>query len=128
VDHATVQRWMVDLRQHPVLTCTFKDTLMKRETLLYRFPGGHRAIAVLLAIALSWQGTCVAAVPASAELHDAHFHLTNYIQEGTDINDLLTIMGDKVGRVALFGIPLQQTWSYGNTGEFAPSYCGYESG
>jgi hypothetical protein len=41
-----VQRWMVDLRQHPVLRCNFKDTLMKRETLLYRFPGGHRAIAV----------------------------------------------------------------------------------
>ena len=31
-------------------------------------------------------------------------------------------MGDKVGRVALFGIPLQQTWSYGNTGDFAPTY------
>ena len=30
--------------------------------------------------------------------------------------------GDKVGRVALFGIPLQQTWSYGNTGDFAPTY------
>jgi predicted TIM-barrel fold metal-dependent hydrolase len=31
-------------------------------------------------------------------------------------------MGDKVGRVALFGIPLQQTWAYGNTGDFAPTY------
>jgi predicted TIM-barrel fold metal-dependent hydrolase len=31
-------------------------------------------------------------------------------------------MGDKVGRVALFGIPLQQTWSYGNSGDFAPTY------
>jgi len=31
-------------------------------------------------------------------------------------------MGDKVGRVALFGIPLQQEWSYGNTGDFAPTY------
>jgi predicted TIM-barrel fold metal-dependent hydrolase len=31
-------------------------------------------------------------------------------------------MGDKVGRVALFGIPLQQAWSYGNTGDFAPTY------
>jgi hypothetical protein len=30
-------------------------------------------------------------------------------------------MGDKVGRVALFGI-LQQQWSYGNTGDFAPTY------
>jgi predicted TIM-barrel fold metal-dependent hydrolase len=55
-------------------------------------------------------------------LNDAHFHLTNYVQEGTEIHDFLKIMGDKVGRVALFGIPLQQTWSYGNTGDFAPTY------
>ncbi len=63
-----------------------------------------------------------AAVPEKAELHDSHFHLTNYIQQGTDIEDFLDIMGDKVGRVALFGIPLQQTWAYENTGDFAPSY------
>ena len=31
-------------------------------------------------------------------------------------------MGTKVGRAALFGIPLQQQWSYGNTGDFAPTY------
>ena len=54
--------------------------------------------------------------------NDAHFHLTNYVQEGTDIHKFLEIMGDKVGRVALFGIPLQQMWSYGNTGDFAPTY------
>jgi predicted TIM-barrel fold metal-dependent hydrolase len=56
------------------------------------------------------------------EVNDTHFHLTNYIQEGIDIHDFLTIMGTKVGRVALFGIPLQQQWSYGNTGDFAPTY------
>jgi len=55
-------------------------------------------------------------------LNDSHFHLTNYIQEGTDIHDFLRIMGTKVGRVALFGIPLQQMWSYGNSGDFAPTY------
>ena len=55
-------------------------------------------------------------------VNDAHFHLTNYVQQGTDIHDFLKIMGTKVGRVALFGIPLQQTWSYGNTGDFAPTY------
>ena len=44
--------------------------------------------------------------------HDAHFHLTNYVQQGTDIGDYLEIMGDKVGRSTLFGIPLQQTWSH----------------
>ncbi|ULQ54076.1 amidohydrolase family protein [Flavihumibacter fluvii] len=65
-----------------------------------------------------------AAAPPSVnyELNDSHFHLTNYIQEGTNINKFLEIMGNKVGRVALFGIPLQQQWSYGNTGNFAPSY------
>jgi len=56
------------------------------------------------------------------EVNDSHLHLTNYVQKGTDIHDLLHIMGNKVGRVALFGIPLQQTWSYGNTGNYAPTY------
>jgi hypothetical protein len=60
--------------------------------------------------------------PPAFELNDSHFHLTNYIQQGTDIHRFLEIMGDKVGRVALFGIPLQQTWSYDNSGEFAPTY------
>jgi hypothetical protein len=55
-------------------------------------------------------------------VNDAHFHLTNYIQEGTDIRDFLAIMGDKVGRSTLFGLPLQQMWSYANTGDFAPWY------
>ncbi|HEX6851411.1 MAG TPA: amidohydrolase family protein [Candidatus Polarisedimenticolaceae bacterium] len=58
----------------------------------------------------------------SYELHDAHFHLTNYVQQGTDVRDFLKIMGTKVGRSTLFGIPLQQTWSYGNSGDFAPTY------
>ncbi len=56
------------------------------------------------------------------EVNDSHFHLTNYIQEGTDIHKFLEIMGTKVGRVALFGIPLQQQWSFRNSGERAPTY------
>ena len=56
------------------------------------------------------------------ELNDVHFHLTNYIQEGTDIHDFLKIMGTKVGRVAIFGIPLQQQWSYSVDGDRAPTY------
>src|SRR5215471_14512255 len=56
------------------------------------------------------------------ELNDVHFHLTNYIQRGTDIHEFLRIMGTKVGRVAVFGIPLQQQWSYQNSGDFAPTY------
>jgi predicted TIM-barrel fold metal-dependent hydrolase len=64
---------------------------------------------------------CTLAV-AQPELNDVHFHLTNYIQQGTDIHEFLKIMGTKVGRVALFGIPLQQEWSYQNSGDFAPTY------
>ena len=53
---------------------------------------------------------------------DEHVHITNYIQEGTDIHAFLKLMGDKVGRAALFGIPLQQQWSYANSGNYAPTY------
>lgn len=56
------------------------------------------------------------------DFDDSHFHLTNYIQEGTDIKKLLQLMGNRVGRSTLFGIPLQQMWSYQNSGDFAPSY------
>jgi predicted TIM-barrel fold metal-dependent hydrolase len=59
---------------------------------------------------------------ASYEFNDSHFHLTNYIQEGTNIHDFLNIMGTRVGRVALFGIPLQQQWSYRVDGGRAPTY------
>ncbi|HEY7402698.1 MAG TPA: amidohydrolase family protein [Candidatus Angelobacter sp.] len=60
--------------------------------------------------------------PSVYDVNDSHFHLTNYIQEGTDIHKFLEIMGNKVGRVALFGIPLQQQWSYRNDGDRAPAY------
>ncbi|MFL6301132.1 MAG: amidohydrolase family protein [Terriglobales bacterium] len=58
----------------------------------------------------------------SYQLDDCHFHLTNYIQKGINVHDLLDLMGDRVGRVALFGIPLQQQWSYRNDGDRAPEY------
>src|SRR5512139_992923 len=69
-------------------------------------------------------GPSAAAAPADGPVfHDAHFHLTNYVQKGTDMGKYVDeIMGDKVGRSTVFGIPLQQTWSYGNSGEFAPTY------
>jgi hypothetical protein len=61
--------------------------------------------------------------PAADEtFHDAHFHLTNYIQEGIGVREYLQIMGTRVGRSTLFGIPLQQQWSYANSGDFAPTY------
>jgi hypothetical protein len=79
-----------------------------------------RPFALVAALALT-AGTSHAAQP-EYQVNDSHFHLTNYVQEGTDIRDFLKIMGDRVGRVALFGIPLQQTWSYRNSGNFAPTY------
>jgi predicted TIM-barrel fold metal-dependent hydrolase len=58
----------------------------------------------------------------SIEFYDSHLHLTNYIQEGTDIRRFLEIMGNNVGRSTLFGIPLQQQWSYRLSAEDAPTY------
>src|SRR3954453_23077717 len=63
-----------------------------------------------------------AAQPRDYLFDDVHFHLTNYIQEGIDAHDFLKIMGDKAGRSTLFGIPLQQQWSYRVDGEQKPTY------
>ncbi len=55
--------------------------------------------------------------------YDSHFHLTNYIQEGIGMEFYVdSIMGDKVGRSTVFGLPVQQQWSYRVTGENAPTY------
>jgi hypothetical protein len=56
------------------------------------------------------------------EFNDSHFHLTNYIQEGITPQQFLKIMGDRVGRSTLFGIPLQQQWSDRVSGNDAPTY------
>jgi hypothetical protein len=81
------------------------------------------AIASLAIIAAAHaaaaQGTARA---ASDQFNDSHFHLTNYIQEGTDVRDFVRLMGTRVPRSTLFGIPLQQTWSHENSGDFAPTY------
>ena len=94
------------------------DTQMRRRCIVRRITHFLLALALTLCTSISAQ-TLLA---QQYELNDSHFHLTNYIQKGTDIHDFLTIMGTKVGRVALFGIPLQQQWSYQNSGDFAPTY------
>src|SRR5690348_7494955 len=53
---------------------------------------------------------------------DAHFHLTNYVQKGLTAKQYIAMMGKVVKRSTLFGIPLQQTWSFANSGDFAPTY------
>lgn len=89
-------------------------------------PGGSTIHRRVLSFAVLFLACCAVSVAQTSspqpELNDVHFHLTNYIQQGTDIHDFLAIMGNKVGRVALFGIPLQQQWSYQNSGDFAPTY------
>ena len=64
----------------------------------------------------------LSAQPPQFEFNDSHFHLTNYIQEGTDIHKFLEIMGTTAGRVAIFGIPLQQQWSFRVDAEKGPTY------
>jgi len=84
---------------------------------IFRFVTG-----TLVLFLLSFQTASPQSKANQPEINDAHLHLTNYIQKGTDIHDFLAIMGTRVGRVALFGIPLQQQWSYQNSGDFAPTY------
>ena len=54
--------------------------------------------------------------------NDSHFHLLNYVQRGVTARDFLDMAAGRVGRVAMFGIPLQQKWDYFVSGERAPDY------
>ncbi|HKW10846.1 MAG TPA: amidohydrolase family protein [Gemmatimonadaceae bacterium] len=86
------------------------------------------AVVVLaLGVVACAQATRVSAQPPAPadpnyEFNDSHFHLTNYIQRGTDLHAFLAIMGHRVGHVALFGIPLQQQWSARVDGNNGPTY------
>ena len=80
-----------------------------------------RALASIL-IFLSIVAAAQAQVDNGYQFNDSHFHLTNYIQEGTTIREFLKIMGTTTGRSVLFGIPLQQQWSYRISGDNAPTY------
>ena len=62
--------------------------------------------------------------PASgtALFNDSHFHLLNYIQRGPTAREFLDMTAGRVGRVAMFGIPLQQKWDYFLSGDHAPDY------
>ena len=82
----------------------------------------RRGREAALAVALLGFAPGVFAQTAALDFDDAHFHLTNYVQEGISVRQFLEIMGTRVGRSTLFGIPLQQTWSYGNSGDYAPTY------
>jgi hypothetical protein len=94
---------------------------MKRLSSLFIIVFGIAAIAIALGPHPGQAAPPVAA--GSYEINDTHFHLTNYVQVGTNIHDYVrNMMGTTVGRTAIFGIPLQQQWSFAQTGTFAPTY------
>jgi predicted TIM-barrel fold metal-dependent hydrolase len=81
-----------------------------------------RFAALLLAVFALAAGARAASVDDKSLFYDSHFHLTNYIQKGPTAHAYVAMMGDRIGRSTLFGIPLQQTWDYANSGNFAPTY------
>src|SRR5262245_53973872 len=84
------------------------------------------ALACIATVTVAFAGHAASPAPATqgapTEFNDSHFHLTNYIQQGIEPRAFLKIMGTRVSRSTLFGIPLQQQWSYANSGDFAPTY------
>jgi hypothetical protein len=80
----------------------------------------RRTVRMLVAMLVA--ASSRSAAQRTDDFSDSHFHLTNYIQRGPDISSVLALMGNRVGRSTLFGIPLQQSWSYANSGDYAPSY------
>jgi hypothetical protein len=89
----------------------------RRTSMVGGWLAGLVLLTVLAAHPLRAQGSA-----AANQFYDSHFHLTNYIQQGITVREFLQIMGTRVGRSTLFGIPLQQQWSYANSGNFAPTY------
>ena len=77
-----------------------------------------RLVCAALAIAL----LSLAHTGNAHDFNDSHLHLTNYIQEGLSLPEFLKIMGDRTGRAAVFGIPLQQKWDYFESASRAPDY------
>ena len=99
---------------------THRSGVFRRSAIL----AGYALVAWLAVGTIHWPDAAVSAqAPAEAnQFNDSHFHLTNYIQEGISVPAFLKIMGNRVSRSTLFGIPLQQQWSYANSADFAPTY------
>jgi predicted TIM-barrel fold metal-dependent hydrolase len=88
----------------------------------YCLPSYNRTTAAIAVMFISFCGMAQSSPNDTALFCDSHFHLTNYIQEGITAKRFLEVMGNKVQRSTLFGIPLQQQWSYQNSGKYAPTY------
>ena len=80
------------------------------------------ALTLVLHAAVGVAATAPRSSSSRYDFDDSHFHLTNYIQEGISAQQFLKLMGTRVGRSTLFGIPLQQQWSYRISGDKAPTY------
>lgn len=81
----------------------------------------ERGLAIFGALAFLLM-TATSSASAEDDYYDAHVHLTNYIQEGVTAEQYLDVVGDRVQRSVLFGIPLQMHWSDRVTGDIAPIY------
>ena len=79
-------------------------------------------MGLLLAVLLARGAPVSAQPPGGPAFHDAHYHPTDYIQQETALPAFLAMMGDRVGRAALMGIPLQQKWDWFESGDRAPDY------
>jgi hypothetical protein len=99
-----------------------KEQAMTRYHVCRRLPAALVCVAVAAWLCLAPTHAQTAPAGSAGEFNDSHFHLTNYIQQGIEVGQFLQIMGTRVGRSTLFGIPLQQQWSYQNSGDFAPTY------
>ena len=72
--------------------------------LLLGFVSERRLVPTVMAEATTGHGVAL--------FNDAHFHLLNYAQRGISARSYLDMVGNRVGRTAMFGIPLQQKWDY----------------
>ena len=84
-----------------------------------------RKLLVLLSacgVAAAVTRGATSAAPPAPLFNDSHFHLTNYVQKGPEAGQFLRMVGPRVGRIAMFGIPLQQEWSHDVSGRAPPTY------
>ena len=81
-----------------------------------------RITTLVMSVVLALLPISFACGSGGYDFNDSHFHITNYVQEGLNLPDFLKIMGNKAGRAAVFGIPLQQKWDHFESGDRAPDY------
>lgn len=89
---------------------------------MLRIEWGSWGMGSLLGAVLALAAPAPAQTGTTPTFHDAHYHPTDYIQQETALPEFLEMMGERVGRAALMGIPLQQKWDWFESGVRAPDY------